>query len=85
MEEGTGQTDSGCTEDETDPKVDDLERKVWSMTEMDYDLRKKMEVFKQKVEDYMRTSPHRDILWDSVSSIFEYITKPFRLTRKLLA
>ena len=65
-------------------KVVDLERKVWSLTEMDQDLKLKMEVFKQKVEEYMRTRPQRDVLWDAVNSIFEYITRPFRPAKRNL-
>ena len=62
----------------TTDKVAELEREIWSLTKMDYDLKEKMGVFKQKVEDFMRTTPHRNVLWDAVSSIFDFITRPFR-------
>ena len=35
----------------TTDKVSELEREMRSLTKMDYDLREKVEVFKQKVED----------------------------------
>ena len=62
----------------TTDKVPELEREIWSLTKMDKDLREKMEVFKQMVEDYMRTTPQRNVLWDAVSSIFDFITRPSR-------